>query len=142
MGARLLGPEGRLLRGAGPLAEQLKLTGSQRDKLREIGGDLARKVIRTRADLAVARLDLADALHKGSPSRQEAEERIDAIVKLESSLMKDAVTARLDAREVLSSDQRKELEDLRWNGPRMREGAAGETRGRMGAARGGRFWKP
>ena len=142
MGARLLGPEGRLLWGAGPLADQLKLTGTQREKLRDIGSELARKVIRTRADLAVARLDLADALHKDSPSRQEAEERIDAVVKLETSLMKDAVTARLDAREVLTTDQRKQLEDLRWSGPGMRAGAAGAVRGRAGAERGRRFQRP
>jgi Spy/CpxP family protein refolding chaperone len=142
MGARLLGPEGRLLRGAGPLADQLKLTGTQREKLRSIGGDLARKAIRARADLAVAHLDLSEALRKDSASRQEAEEQIDAITKLEASLMKEAVSARLDARALLTADQRKQLEELRWSGPREREGATGAPRGRAGTGRGGRTWRP
>ncbi len=142
MGARLMGLEGRLLRGDGPLADQLELTGTQREKLRDMGRELARKVIRTRADLAVARLDFADALHNASPSRQATEERIDAIMRLESNLMKTAVTARLDAREILTPVQRKQLDELRSRAPGIRAGAAGAARGRAGAARGGRFWRP
>ncbi len=116
---RLLGPEGRLLRGGSRMAEELKLTGVQRQKLRDIGGDLVRQVIKTRADLAVARLDLARDLRSEAPELKEIEGQIDAVATLEASLMKSAASARLEARKVLTVEQRRQLEEIRFRGERQ-----------------------
>ncbi len=113
MGGRMMGPIGILLHGGGPLAEKLNLTGTQREKLRGIGDDLARKMIRSRADLQLARLDLAELLAGDNPSRTAVEERVDAVSRIETSMAKTAITARLDAREVLTADQWKQLREMR-----------------------------
>jgi Spy/CpxP family protein refolding chaperone len=119
-GARLLGPEGRLLRSPGRLAEDLKLTTQQREKLQTIGEDLARHVVRSRADLEIARLDLARELRRDSSSHAEVERQIVAIAKLQGDIMKAAITARLDARSVLTTDQRRQLMETRTRGDRAR----------------------
>jgi Spy/CpxP family protein refolding chaperone len=110
------GPGAGLLRGDGPLAEQLKLTGTQREKLRGIGDGLERKTIQTRADMEVARLDLAHMLRDDSSSRSRIENQIDTIAKLRADEMKARVMAHLDAREILTADQRKQLDE--WRGSR------------------------
>jgi Spy/CpxP family protein refolding chaperone len=112
----LMGPEGRLLHGGGRLAETLKLTAAQRQKLSDIGDDFARQAIRARADLTVARLDLAKDLRRETPDRSEIDGRIDAVAKLRASLMKSAVEARLDARDVLTAEQRRQLADMPFRG--------------------------
>jgi Spy/CpxP family protein refolding chaperone len=120
-GERLLGPEGRLLHDPDRLAEELKLSSEQREKLRNIGDGLARQVIHSRADLEIAQLDLARELGGDASSESEAERQIDTITKLQGDLMKAAVTARFDARAVLTTEQRKELATthlgLRQDGP-------------------------
>ena len=112
-GRRMMGPIGLLLHGGGPLAERLNLTGTQREKLRGIGDDLARKMIRSRADLQLARLDLAELLAGDNPSRTAVEERVDAVSRIQASMAKTAITARLDAREVLTAEQWKQLREMR-----------------------------
>ena len=119
-GGMLLGPERMLLRdGSGRLAEKLDLTGTQRDKLRDIGGDLERKEIRLRADLETAGLDLRDLMRSASPSASAVDSKIETLARLRGDMMKAGARAVLDARKVLTSDQRKKLEDLRpgrWEG--------------------------
>lgn len=119
-GGMLLGPERMLLRdGGGRLAEKLDLTGTQRDKLRDIGGDLERKEIRLRADLETAGLDLRDLMRSDSPSASAVDSKIETLARLRGDMMKAGARAVLDARKVLTSDQRKKLEDLRpgpWEG--------------------------
>jgi len=112
-GRGLGGPEAGLLRGDGRLADQLKLTDAQRRKLREIGEGLARKAIQRRADVELARLDLARLIREDSSDRPRIEGQIDLLAKLRADQMKAAVRARLDAREVLTADQRKQLTERR-----------------------------
>jgi Spy/CpxP family protein refolding chaperone len=107
------GPGAFLLRGDGPLAEKLKLTGSQRQKLREIGDGWERRAIQGRADLKLARLDLARLVREDSPNRTRIESQIDTIAKLRADMMKAAIRARLDARDILTAEQRKQLDEAR-----------------------------
>jgi hypothetical protein len=76
-----------LLRGDGPLADRLKLTGTQKDKLHGIGEDLARKMIQHRADMETARLDLMDLLKNNSSDRSRIDSQIDTIAKLRADGM-------------------------------------------------------
>jgi Spy/CpxP family protein refolding chaperone len=105
-----------LLRPDGPLADRLKLTGTQKDKLHGIGEDLARKMIQHRADMATARLDLMDLIKNNSSDRSRIDSQIDTIAKLRADGMKTRITALLDARDVLTSEQRSQLEE--WRGSR------------------------
>lgn len=127
MGGMFLGPERILLEdGGGRLAEKLDLTGTQKDKLRDIGGDLDRKEIRLRADLETAGLDLRDLMRSDSPSASAVEAKIENLSQLRGEIMKANARAVLDARKVLTSDQRKKLAD-------MRQGRFGGGPGRDGA---------
>jgi Spy/CpxP family protein refolding chaperone len=124
-GGMFLGPERILLMdGSGRLADKLDLTGTQKDKLRDIGGDLERKEIRLRADLETAGLDLRDLMKSDSPSASAVDSKIETLTQLRGNMMKAGAKAVLDARKVLTSDQRKKLEDLRpgrWEGRSERQ---------------------
>jgi len=113
-GGMFLGPERILLMdNGGRLAERLDLTGTQKDKLRDIGGDLERKEIQLRANLETAGLDLRDLMRSDSPSASAVDAKIENLSQLRGELMKANARAVLDARKVLTSDQRKKLADMR-----------------------------
>ena len=124
-GGMFLGPERILLMdNGGRLADKLDLTGTQKDKLRDIGGDLERKEIRLRADMETAGLDLRDLMRSDSPSASAVDSKIETLTQLRGEMMKAGARAVLDARKVLTSDQRKKLEDLRpgrWEGRSERQ---------------------
>ena len=129
-GRRLLGPEGRLLHDSGRLAEELKLTPEQREKLQNIGDGLARQAVHSKADLEIAQLDLTRELRRDTSDESAIGRQIDAITKLQGDLMKAAVAARFDARAVLTVDQRRQLATMR-PGPRQ-DGPSGARRPRAG----------
>src|SRR6185503_8178507 len=113
-GGMFLGPERILLTDdGGRLAEKLDLTGTQKDKLRDIGGDLERKEIQLRANLETAGLDLRDLMRSDSPSASAVDAKIENLSQLRGDMMKANARAVLDARKVLTSDQRKKLADMR-----------------------------
>ena len=117
-GGMFLGPERILLTDdGGRLAEKLDLTGTQKDKLRDIGGDLERKEIQLRANLETAGLDLRDLMRSDSPSASAVDAKIENLSQLRGDLMKANARAVLDARKVLTSDQRKKLADMRPGHP-------------------------
>ena len=121
-GGRMLGPEGRLLRGGGPLAEKLSLTDAQRQKLSDIGDGLARQAIRSRADLALARLDLAKLARSESATQTALDAKVDALTRIQGTMMKAGIAARFEVRKVLTAEQRRQLDEMRKEGPpRMRE---------------------
>ena len=132
MGMGMLGPEGALLHGGGRLADELNLSETQRDKLRVIGDGLARKRIQMRADLDLARLDLRSAMRGDSPSLTDLEAKIDAVTRIEGQMMKAGVSARLDARKVLTAEQREKLSD--WK-PRARGKDEAPRRGSRGGSK-------
>ncbi|MGH7681856.1 MAG: Spy/CpxP family protein refolding chaperone [Candidatus Eiseniibacteriota bacterium] len=121
-------PGGGLLRPNGRLAEALDLTDVQQDKLQVLGDDLARKQIRMRADLAIARLDLAKVMRADAPTQSEVDAKVNAVTRLQGDMMKAGLTATLEARKVLTAEQRKKLEDLKSE--RMGGGGRGDGRGR------------
>jgi Spy/CpxP family protein refolding chaperone len=130
MGRFMLGPEGRLLRGGGWLADQLKLTSPQRDQLRDIGDNLARQEIQLRANMQLARLDLAKLMRSDTPSRSAIDAKINSLTGIQASMMKAGVSAKFDIRKVLTPQQRKQLEELRP--PRGPENGSA-PRGRRGS---------
>lgn len=120
----MFGADGGLLRAGGRLAEELDLSDVQRDKLQAIRDGLARKQIQTRADLAIARLDLTKLMRADAPSQSDVDAKVNTITRLQGDMMKASLAARIDARRVLTAEQRKKLEDLKSQ--RMR----GDGRGR------------
>ena len=109
----MMGPEGALLRGGGRLAEELDLSDAQVEKLRTIGDGLARKRIRLRADLDLARLDLRSMMRSDSPSLSQAGTKIDAVTRIQGEMMKAGVSARIEARKVLTAEQLEKFLEMR-----------------------------
>ena len=130
MGLGMMGREGALLRGGGRLAEELDLSGTQREKLRTIGDGLARKRIRLRADLDLARLDLRTAMQSDSPSLSQLGTRIDAVTRIQGDMMKAGVSARLEARKVLTPEQLEKLSEMKSMRAKGAPGRRGESKQR------------
>jgi len=129
-GGHMLGPEGRLLRGGGLLAEKLNLTDVQRQKLSEIGDGLARQRIRSQADLQLARLDLAKLARSGTATQTALDAKVDALTRIQGTMMKAGIAARFEVRKVLTAEQRNQLDEMRKEGPaRMREFRRGDLDG-------------
>ena len=111
------GPEMMLLRGEGPLAKQLNLSNDQKKKLRDIGDRMMRQAIRRRSDIELAMLDLRNLLHEDNPDQARVNRQIDQIASLRADQAKAAIGARLEARQVLTREQREKLRD--WTPPGM-----------------------
>jgi len=110
------GPEMMLLRGGeGPLAQKLSLSTDQKKKLHDIGDRMARQAIRRRSDIELAMLDLRNLLREDNPDQARVDRQIDQIANLRAEQAKAAVGARLEARQVLTRDQREKLRD--WTPP-------------------------
>jgi len=110
------GPEMMLLRGGeGPLAQKLSLSTDQKKKLHDIGDRMARQAIRRRSDIELAMLDLRNLLREDNPDPARVDRQIDQISNLRAEQAKAAVGARLEARQVLTRDQREKLRD--WMPP-------------------------
>lgn len=124
----MLGPVGRLLHAGGRLAEELDLTSAQQDKLRDIADNLARTSIQARADLQVARLDMAKLVRADSPNRASIAAKIDDIARMRATQQKQVLDAALSARKVLTAEQLEKFKDLRPGMGHRHE--RGEWRGR------------
>ncbi len=108
---------------------RLDLTDTQREKIQAIHERQARKNIQARADLQVARMDLRDLMRADKPSTSAINAQIDKLARMRADMEKARVATMLEARSVLTPEQRKQLQDMRRAGP------AGPGRG-MGMRRG------
>jgi len=123
------GPEMMLLRGGeGPLAQKLNLSSDQKKKLHDIGDRMERQAIRRRSDIELAMLDLRNLFREDNPDQARVDRQIDQIATLRAEQAKGAIGARLEARQVLTRDQKEKLRD--WmprgmppNSSRNREGS-------------------
>ncbi len=93
------------------LLRELKLTDSQREKLRDLRERQMRKGIQARADLALARLDLGKLLRADRPSLASVDAQIDRIARMRADLAKSRVATLLEMRAVLTPEQLKVLRD-------------------------------
>ena len=107
----------------GDLKERLDLTDEQTNKFRKIYNDYRKEVLRKRADIEIAGMDLDDSLKAKGSSEKAIEEGINKLQALKSSLNSVRVKALLKTRDFLSDEQYEELTSfiLGWNTPhRMR----------------------
>jgi Spy/CpxP family protein refolding chaperone len=112
-GGRGMGPGlgGGMQRGA--LLEELELTDAQREKLGDLRDAQMRRGIQARADLRIAALDLRKLLIADKPNRVAIDAQIDRIARMQADLHKAQVASMLEARSVLTPEQRQKLRALR-----------------------------
>ena len=111
------GLEWMLLRGEGPLAQRLNLSAAQRQKLQEIGDRVMRQAIRRRSDIELGELDLANLLRSENPDEVRVDRQVDELARLRAEQVKAALRARLEARKILTRQQREKLRDWMPAGP-------------------------
>ena len=100
------------IRRGGPGAEAmaaLKLSDTQKDRMRDIHDRQRRESIRARADLEIAALDLRKLVDNDRPDRAAINAQIDKMAARRADLRKAEVGSMIEAREVLTAQQRQQM---------------------------------
>jgi Spy/CpxP family protein refolding chaperone len=119
------------------MAEHLGLSDAQREKMRDIHERTQRGNIQARADIQIAQMDLHKLLREDHVDRGAVDAQIDKISRLRTEQAHARMAAMLDAREVLTPDQRAKAKEMRMHGP-MGMGMGGEGHGMRGGDKGER----
>ena len=114
-------------------ADELKLTDAQRTQLKEIRRKGPSALMPKRQAVMEAQMDYRDLLAQGNASVTDLRRAHDALQKARNELQDAAFDLRMQAREVLTPEQRDQLRDTMKSKLRRR------APGRMGEAEGGLF---
>jgi Spy/CpxP family protein refolding chaperone len=115
----------------------LNLADPQVDRLRQILVETRKSAVKSRAEMAVRRIELRELLRADTPDREAVMKKVQEISSLRAELMKQHVEALLAAKSVLTPEQQKKFRTYmeRWRG-------AGRWRGRLGRFRPGASERP
>jgi Spy/CpxP family protein refolding chaperone len=91
-------------------ADELNLSATQRDRLRAIRRSAPAALMPKRQAIAEARLDLADLMERKDAGAAELRQAHERLVQARGALANAAFDLRMQAREVLTSQQREKLE--------------------------------
>jgi Spy/CpxP family protein refolding chaperone len=101
----------------------LGLTEDQATRLRQITVETEKAAIKTRADLAVRRIELRELLKADNPDRDTVMKKVQEVSDLTGQLMQQHVQALLSAKTILTPEQQKKLREFRasqrWGRPGM-----------------------
>jgi Spy/CpxP family protein refolding chaperone len=129
-GGRIGGPGGMRMMHMQMMAEHLGLSEAQREKMRDIHERAQRGHIQARADIQIAQMDLHKLLREDHVDRSAVDSQIDRISRLRTEQAHARMAAMLDAREVLTPEQRAKAKEMRMHGPMgMGMGMRGEGHG-------------
>jgi Spy/CpxP family protein refolding chaperone len=117
----------------GRLADKLDLSEEQRDEIKDILAAHQKDMIQQKADRELAEVELRELTMEDDPDLDAIEEQVKEIASLEARMRYSQIKAMVDARSVLTDEQKEELKKLQKDRPTrmMRRGA-----GRRGARRG------
>ncbi len=122
------------------MAEQLDLTDAQKDQMRDLRTKHQKEMIQRRADVKVARLELRELI-RDAADRVTINSKVEQIGSMQTEIEKARVGHRLDARNLLTPEQREKFDDMPMMGHGMRGGCDGHGPRSPKAPRGhgGRF---
>ncbi|MFN8588373.1 MAG: Spy/CpxP family protein refolding chaperone [Candidatus Eisenbacteria bacterium] len=115
-------------RGAGHMAMMfgmLDLSDAQKAKMRDIHERQMRSNIQARADLQLARMDMAKLMRAENPDQAAINAQVDKMAKMRADVQKSRIATMLEARAQLTPEQRKKLDAMRANGPMGMHGGPG-----------------
>jgi Spy/CpxP family protein refolding chaperone len=95
------------------LRDTLKLTDDQAAKLQQMRVDYTKQTGDIESYLRVARLQLQDMMSAQTPKLSDIEKQIRSVYELEGSLQIEQVRAQTQAENVLTADQRAQIETTR-----------------------------
>ena len=92
--------------------KEVGLTEEQKNRLQEIRLNSAKALIEQHAALQVQRLELDHLMRAKNPDRAAVNQKMQEIGRIRMQLSQSAMNAMLDARSVLSDEQRTQLREL------------------------------
>jgi Spy/CpxP family protein refolding chaperone len=123
------------------IQKELAITSEQRQKLEDIRFNHEKESIQHRASLEILRLELSRLIKSENPDRAVIDKKVQEVSQEEASLLRSSINSRLNARAVLTAEQRAKLAQImqnRMNGNRRPAGAGmlqGQLFPRAGRAR-------
>ncbi len=108
MGAGMMGAEHPLWKNL----HELGLDEKQKEAAKRITRKTMREVIKKRADMQIARLDLRDALDEDTVDMKAVESKLKAIESLETDIYLSHIKAIEEIKSILTPDQRKKLKEM------------------------------
>ena len=106
------------------LKKKLHLSPSQVDALRPVEADYKKAVIRKRADVRIAEIDLGLLIDSPDPDRNRLQTTVDMIGRLKAELMMARIDAFLNVRKELTAEQQETFSKM-VHGHMMGHGYAG-----------------
>jgi len=94
------------------LADELKLNEEQVKSIQQIGFNLQKEVIRKNADRSIAEVELNALFSEDELNLEQARQKIQQIVTLEGELKIAQIKASIDAKNVLTNEQRAGLKEM------------------------------
>jgi Spy/CpxP family protein refolding chaperone len=116
-----MGKEARGLRHVERLAQQLGLSDEQRRQIEPLLLHYAKEAIRTRAEIAVARLEVRQLLSENQPDLSKVKDTLQDIANQETQLRFDRITTMQDIRKLLTPEQQKQWQAMRAHGMSWRQ---------------------
>ena len=110
--------------------EKLKLSSEQIAKLEKISVDGRKTMIKQRAELEIAELELEPLMEAKKFDRDKVEKVLDKMERIRAKMAKERIKTLLDTREVLTAEQFQQLKEMR--GRRGSKGQRGRSRGQKG----------
>jgi Spy/CpxP family protein refolding chaperone len=104
------------------IQQSLGLTAEQTQKLKDFGFEHQKQSIQERANVELRRLELSRLMGAENADKAAIDKKVDEIAQAEAALMKSALHAEVDARAVLTKEQKAKLPQLLQGPPPPRAG--------------------
>ena len=111
------------------LQKTLHLSTSQVDALRPVEADYKKAVIRKKADVEIAEIDLGLLIDSPNPDRKQLQTVVDSVGRLKAELMMARIDAFLNVKKELTAEQQEEFAKM-VHGHMMGHGHAGSGHGK------------
>jgi Spy/CpxP family protein refolding chaperone len=123
------GPERRQGRpDPAAIQAELGLSADQAAQLKKLRDEGRKQAIRQRADLAIARIELEEAMNAPSVDDKVVAARVKAVSDLQASSLQSRTNQRLAMRRLLTPEQREKMKQLMRQGRMERAGARHQRR--------------
>jgi Spy/CpxP family protein refolding chaperone len=105
------------------LAQQLGLSDDQRTQVQSLQLNYAKEAVRTRADMAVTRIEIRQLLSADQPDLSRVKDKLQQIASKEAQLRFAHITMMQDIRKLLTPEQQQQWRAMRARrmGERRRE---------------------
>ncbi len=114
------------------IAEEIGVPASTIEDFLDERNELRKRLLRTKGDMALARLELEEVFEADEVDAKQAEAKHEKLLDLEQQLRRDMLALRIAVRKTFTHEQ---LEQIREMMPPRRHGRTGERAPRLGTGR-------